>query len=326
MASSAAFYVLLLLLVAIPLPPTAASNSRSASTTAATAFGRSSWVTNLTLVGSASILPGETAASFSTRFTFRIVASPSFGDGLAFIITSSDSFLGASDGYLGLYPSAPESGDDVSTVAVELDTHRDVALGDRDGNHVALDANSIFSIASATPGLDLKAGVPITAWVEYSGPRRRVRAWISSASRRPSKPTLSVHIDLSSFLDTFVFIGFSASNNPEGKAIHIVESWTFRTYWAHSGKQGPPPSVPPPSPLRQPPLNNANTPMPLPVTSHHRHLVFKFIAGFICASIVLLIIAVVFCRGRRPKVRRAIELSRVNEKRRMLPRELPRST
>jgi hypothetical protein len=47
----------------------------------------------------------------------------------------------------------------VSTIAVELDTHRDVALRDPDGNLVALDTGSIFSIASASPGVDLKAGV-----------------------------------------------------------------------------------------------------------------------------------------------------------------------
>jgi hypothetical protein len=246
--------LLLFLLLACLLPPTAARGI--------------SWASNLTLLGSATLLPGEASvalttnssdgigagralysvpvclllppldpraapahASFHTRFTFRIVPSPSYGDGLAFILTSSRTFLGGSNGYLGMYPSAATGEHaDVSTVAVELDTHRDVALRDPDGDHVALDAGSIFSLASASPGVvDLRGSIPVTAWVEYKSTPGRLRAWLSnSTSHRTRNPQLSVDIDLAPLLRAEMYVGFAASNG-EGTALHIVDvdTWTF---------------------------------------------------------------------------------------------------
>ncbi|KAK1697478.1 hypothetical protein QYE76_014175 [Lolium multiflorum] len=322
---SAAFFLSLLLLAA-PLPPSAAAKSRRhASTTATASYRRISWASNLTLLGSASILPGAAAialttnssdgigagralfsdpvrflllppqqASFSTRFTFRIAPSPSYGDGLAFILTSSRAFLGASNGFLGLYPSASDDPDlaDVSTVAVELDTHRDVALRDPDANHVALDAGSIFSIASASPGVDLKAGVPITAWIEYRAPRRRLRAWLSySSSRRPDKPALSVDVDLSGLLRAYMYAGFSASNG-EGAALHVVESWTFRTFGfpnsSHASAASP---IPSPPPTDQASFKSTTLPLPTNHHHHHHHLLYKVLGG-VLGSVVLLVLLV----------------------------------
>ncbi|KAI5018989.1 hypothetical protein ZWY2020_043877 [Hordeum vulgare] len=328
---STAFFLLPLLL-AVHLPPAAAADSRHASTTAAPSYRRISWASNLTLLGSASVLPGAVAvalttnssdgigagralfsepvrlllpqpdpraapaqASFSTRFTFRITPSPSYGDGIAFVLTSSRTFLGASNGFLGLFPSASASDDGelagIYTVAVELDTHRDVALRDPDGNHVALDAGSIFSVASASPGVDLKAGVPITAWIEYRAPRRRLRAWLSySSSRRPDKVALSVDVDLSGLLLTYMYAGFSASNG-EGTAVHVVESWTFRTFGFPNtthASASPIPS-PPPNPKDQASLKS---PLPLPKNNHHHHNLFYTVLGGALGGVVLLVLVV----------------------------------
>ncbi|KAK3154051.1 hypothetical protein QOZ80_2BG0185220 [Eleusine coracana subsp. coracana] len=316
-----------LLLLAVHLPPAAAAKHRPASTSTSPAFYPSylgiSWASNLTLLGSASLLPGAAAvalttpsrdgigagralfsepvrlllpssaapASFSTRFTFRITPAPTYGDGLAFLLTSSRTFLGASNGFLGLFPSSSASDDGeadprgVSTVAVEFDTHRDIALRDPDGNHVALDAGSIFSVASASPGVDLRAGVPITAWVEYRAPRRRLAVWLSySSSRRPEKPALSVDVDLSGLLRTHMYAGFSASNG-NGAALHVVERWTFRTFgFAAKSSQAPPPSEPPMPPSK---------PLPLTGSYHlHRHhfLLFKVLGGVLCGVILLVLV------------------------------------
>lgn len=320
----------LLLLLAIHLPPAgaaaAAAKHRRASESAPAppaSYLLVSWASNLTLLGSASLHPGATAvalttpsrdgvgagralfsepvrlfvpsssaaASFSTRFTFRITPAPTYGDGLAFLLTSSRTFLGASNGFLGLFPSssASEEGEadlrGVTTVAVEFDTHRDVALRDPDGNHVALDAGSIFSVASASPGVDFRAGVPITAWVEYRAPRRRLSVWLSYSSfRRPEKPALSADADLSGLLRTYMYAGFSASNG-NGAALHVIERWTFRTFGFANSSRAPPPAQPNKALL--PP----NKPLLLTGNHQHHHLIYKVLGG-VLGGMVLLVFAI----------------------------------
>ncbi|XP_012701576.1 LOW QUALITY PROTEIN: L-type lectin-domain containing receptor kinase S.6-like [Setaria italica] len=326
----------LLLLVAVLLPPAAAAamhrhTSASTPTPAPPAsYLRVSWASNLTLLGSASLLPGATAvalttpsrdgvgagralfsepvrllvpsstdpASFSTRFTFRITPAPTYGDGLAFLLTSSRTFLGASNGFLGLFPSSSASDEGeadlhgVTTVAVEFDTHRDVALRDPDGNHVALDAGSIFSVASASPGVDLRAGVPITAWVEYRAPRRRLSVWLSySPFRLPEKTALSADADLSGLLRTFMYAGFSASNG-NGAALHVVERWTFRTFGFANSSHASPPSEPPAPPNK--PLLPHNKPLLLTGNHQHQHhhhnLLYKVLGGVLGGVVVLVFV------------------------------------
>ncbi|WVZ76140.1 hypothetical protein U9M48_024138 [Paspalum notatum var. saurae] len=312
--------LLLLLLLYLPPAPTGAS------------YLLVSWATNLTLLGSASLLPGASAvalttpsrdgvgagralfsepvrlllpsspspASFSTRFTFRITPAPTYGDGLTFLLTSSRTFLGASNGFLGLFSSSSASDEGevdlrgVTTVAIEFDTHRDVALRDPDSNHVALDAGSIFSVASASPGVDLRAGVPITAWVEYRAPRRHLSVWLSYSSfRRPDKPALSADADLSGLLRTYMYAGFSASNG-NGAALHIVERWTFHTFGFANSSRALPPSQPPAPPNK--PLLPPNKPLLLTGNhqhrQHHHHLVYKVLGG-VLGGVVLLVFVIV---------------------------------
>ncbi|KAM3403144.1 hypothetical protein ACQJBY_006731 [Aegilops geniculata] len=325
-------FLLVLLPLAVHLPPAAAADSRHASTAATSSYRRIPWASNLTLLGSASVLPGAVAvalttnssdgigagralfsepvrllhpspdpgaapaqASFSTRFTFRITPSPSYGDGIAFVLTSSRTFLGASNGFLGLFPSASASDDgepaDVYTVAVELDTHRDAALRDPDGNHVALDAGSIFSVASASPGVDLKAGVPITAWIEYRAPRRRLRAWLSYSSRRPDKAALSVDVDLSGLLLTYMYAGFSASNG-EGAALHVVERWTFRTFGSPNTSHASASPIPSPPPKDQ---ASVKSPLQLP-KAHQQHNRLYTVLGGSLMVVLVVILSIIWIR------------------------------
>lgn len=320
----------LLLLLAVKIPPAAtAAKHRHASESAPAppASYLVSWASNLTLLGSASLHLGATAvalttpsrdgvgagralfsepvrlfvpsssaaASFSTRFTFRITPAPTYGDGLAFLLTSSRTFLGASNGFLGLFPSSTASNEGeadlrgVTTVAVEFDTHRDVALRDPDGNHVALDAGSIFSIASANPGVDLRAGVPITAWVEYRAPRRRLSVWLSYSLRRPEKPALSADADLSGLLRTYMYAGFSASNG-NGAALHVVERWTFRTFGFANSSRASPPSEPPAQPNKA--LLPPNKPLLLTGNHQHDHLIYKVLGG-VLGGMALLVFVIV---------------------------------
>nr|XP_010917326.2 L-type lectin-domain containing receptor kinase S.6 [Elaeis guineensis] len=224
---------------------------------------RISWDTNITLLGDASLKNGaisltrnsassagralysqpirflepttRSPASFSSRFAFFITPS-SPGDGLAFLLTSDPHFLGSSNGFLGLFSdlaSADSSrADDVVTIAVEFDTNLDAPLRDINDNHVALDVGSIFSFAAADAGkveVDLKARIPMMAWVEYSSTEKAVRVWLSYSRFRPPEPLLVAGVDLSGLFREFMYVGFSASNG-HGAALHAVTRWSFRTF------------------------------------------------------------------------------------------------
>ncbi|KAG7533169.1 Protein kinase domain [Arabidopsis thaliana x Arabidopsis arenosa] len=175
----------------------------------------------------------NTTASFSCRFSFSIIASPScpFGDGFAFLITSNaDSFV-FSNGFLGL----PNPDD--SFIAVEFDTGFDPGHGDINDNHVGIDVNSISSVASVdaiSKGFDLKSGREMMAWIEYSDVLKLIRVWVGYSRVKPTSPVLSTQIDLSGKLKEYMHVGFSASNAGVGSALHIVERWKFTTFGSHS--------------------------------------------------------------------------------------------
>ncbi|EOA14630.1 hypothetical protein CARUB_v10027888mg [Capsella rubella] len=178
----------------------------------------------------------NTTASFSCRFSFSIIASPScpFGDGFAFLITSNaDSFV-FSNGFLGL----PNPHD--SFIAVEFDTRFDPGHGDINDNHVGIDVNSVFSVSSVdalSKGFDLKSGREMMAWIEYSDVLKLIRVWVGYSRVKPTSPILATQIDLSGKVKEYMHVGFSASNaaaSVGGSALHIVERWKFTTFASHS--------------------------------------------------------------------------------------------
>uniref|UniRef100_A0A6N2N008 non-specific serine/threonine protein kinase n=1 Tax=Salix viminalis TaxID=40686 RepID=A0A6N2N008_SALVM len=156
----------------------------------------------------------NTTASFFCRFSFSIVRSPlcSFGDGMAFLITSNADSFSLSKGYMGL--SGPALNPQDSFIAVEFDTSSDPSLGDINSNHIGIDVNSIVSFAAIdaeSVGIDLQSGRQITAWIEYSDSSKLIQ------------------VDLSEHFKEYMHVGFSASNG-QGSAIHIVDQWRFKTY------------------------------------------------------------------------------------------------
>ncbi|KAI3921803.1 hypothetical protein MKX01_005492 [Papaver californicum] len=177
-------------------------------------------------------------ASFISRFSFYVTPfsdSPSsptlFGDGLTFIITSNPYTVGNGFGYMGL--SNQTSQEDGMYIAVEFDTSFDPNLEDISDNHIGIDINSVISFASVdstSMGFDLKNGKRTTVWVEYIDSKKMVKVWLSYTKSRTIRPILATHIDLSMYLEEFMFIGFSASNGKGGSAQHVVEKWRFRTY------------------------------------------------------------------------------------------------
>ncbi|WCJ43398.1 Concanavalin A-like lectin protein kinase family protein [Euphorbia peplus] len=176
----------------------------------------------------------NTPASFSCRFSFTIIQSPgcSFGDGMAFLITSSEDSFSFSNGYIGLPGPALNPQD--SFIAVEFDTHFDSSFKDVNDNHIGIDVNSVVSFASVDAmanGVNLKSRRKITAWIEYFDVAKLVRVWVSYSHFKPKVPILEARIDLSEHFKEYMNVGFTAGNG-QGSAVHVVEHWQFRTYWS----------------------------------------------------------------------------------------------
>ncbi|KAL1823487.1 hypothetical protein ACET3Z_010265 [Daucus carota] len=178
-------------------------------------------------------ISSNVTASFSCKFSFTITSSsPScpLGDGIAFFITSNSGFFSVSNGYMGLPNEVSDPQD--SYIAVEFDTYYDSSLGDINGNHIGIDANTILSLDSVdvtSLGFDLKSGKKMTAWIEYRDSSKKIKVWLGEDyEARPPTPVLESEIDLSKHLKEFMHVGFSASNG-RGSAVHVVDQWRFKT-------------------------------------------------------------------------------------------------
>ncbi|KAJ0085063.1 hypothetical protein Patl1_08105 [Pistacia atlantica] len=174
----------------------------------------------------------NTTASFSCKFSFSIIPSPlcPFGDGFAFLVTSTADSYTRSKGYMGL------PGPQDSFFAVEFDTSFDPSLGDINGNHIGIDVKTAISFASvdaSSGGIDLKSGNQITVWIEYKDALKLIRVWAGYSQIRPPSPLLVVQMDLSEQFKEYMHVGFSAANG-QGSALHIIERWRFKTFASYA--------------------------------------------------------------------------------------------
>ncbi|KAM7492786.1 hypothetical protein LguiA_035707 [Lonicera macranthoides] len=174
----------------------------------------------------------NTTTSFSTNFTFSIrdVNPTSFGDGLAFFLSSNNETLGSSGGYLGLVNSSQLTKN--KFLAIEFDTRVDLHFDDPNENHVGLDIDSLNSIKTADArliGIELKSGDSITAWIDYENEEKILKVFLSYNNSKPEEPLLVVDIDLSDYLKELKYVGFSAST--EGSTeVHFIQNWSFQTF------------------------------------------------------------------------------------------------
>ncbi|KAF3971653.1 hypothetical protein CMV_004771 [Castanea mollissima] len=206
------------------------SSSSSSSSDTHIGVGRAFYVYPIRFLDSET----NATASFSCHFSFSIMPSPfcPSGDGIAFLMTDNAESFSPSRGYMGLPETEQDSDEQDSFFAVEFDTSYDPSLGDKNGNHVGIDANTIISLSSVdvvSRGIDLKSGRQITAWIEYRDDMKMIRVWLGYSQIRPPSPILVTQIDLSNQFKEFMHVGFSASNG-QGSSIHIVDHWQFKTF------------------------------------------------------------------------------------------------
>lgn len=175
-----------------------------------------------------------TPASFETTFSFQFSNSSaeshvnstggynnSGGSGLAFIVVPDEFTVGRPGPWLAMLNDACE--DNYKAVAVEFDTRHNPEFGDPNDNHVGINLGSIIStttVNASDAGVYLKDGLIHQAKIVYNGSR----SWMEVSLG--SKPIFSGSLDLSPFLNEYMFVGFSASTG-EMTQIHNVYSWNF---------------------------------------------------------------------------------------------------
>ncbi|KNA08354.1 hypothetical protein SOVF_163310 [Spinacia oleracea] len=181
------------------------------------------------------------ALSFSTIFAFAMV--PQFqslgGHGFAFTLAPSKELPGALPSqYLGLLNSSDNGNLTNHIFAVEFDEVQDFEFRDINDNHVGININSMISNASATAAyyvegnstarnITMKSGEPIMCWVDYDSHTHQLNVSLSLSSDKPSRSLLSYDVDLSPYLDEFMYVGFSGSTGLLASA-HYIMGWSFK--------------------------------------------------------------------------------------------------
>ncbi|KAI9157380.1 hypothetical protein LWI28_021622 [Acer negundo] len=181
----------------------------------------------------------HTPASFQTTFSFQFtnVSSPHVynsssssvgGSGLTFIIVPDEFTIGRPGPWLGMLNDACQ--ENYKAVAVEFDTYRNPEFGDLNDNHLGINLGSIVSskaVNASDFGVFFKDGSVHRAWISYDGARRWMEIRLGSDGQNyPAKPIFSGFLDISPFLNEYMFIGFSASTGNMTQ-IHNVMSWNF---------------------------------------------------------------------------------------------------
>jgi len=179
----------------------------------------------------------KTPASFQTTFSFQLnnlttasdISDYGGGSGLTFIIVPDEFTVGRPGPWLGMLNDACES--DYKAVAIEFDTRENPEFGDPNDNHVGINLGSIVStkiINVSDVGVSLKDGFVHHAWIDYDGPLRRIdiRLGLANDEVYPTKPIFSEIMDLSPYLNEYMFVGFSAATGNHTQ-IHNILSWNF---------------------------------------------------------------------------------------------------
>lgn len=180
----------------------------------------------------------RTPASFQTTFTFQFINcsivsqqndSYGGGSGFTFIIVPDEFTVGRPGPWLAMLNDACQ--DNYKAVAIEFDTRMNPDFGDPNDNHVGINLGTIKSsktVNVSDVGVNLKDGFVHRAWITYDGPQKRMDIRLGPANQEdyPSKPIFSESVDLSPFLNEYMFVGFSASTGNHTQ-IHNILSWNF---------------------------------------------------------------------------------------------------
>ncbi|KAL2653857.1 hypothetical protein R1flu_021985 [Riccia fluitans] len=187
------------------------------------------------------------AASFSTSFNFRVTPlgmnNGNAGDGFAFVLLASNTWIGSPGAYMGVYNESSGGEQGPKTLAVEFDTFKNYEVDDLNGNHVGIDLESIYSkvVANAFDvGVIFRDGQPTYAWIDYNDTTKALEVRISGSGWRPYDPILKYQTDLFDVLEETMWVGFAAANG-WGVSLYTVKDWSFTSYGLPTGTLTPSP-------------------------------------------------------------------------------------
>ncbi|KAG8381617.1 hypothetical protein BUALT_Bualt06G0140200 [Buddleja alternifolia] len=173
-------------------------------------------------------------ASFNTTFSFQFqnpsdTSNSSSSGGLSFIIVPDEFTVGRPGPWLGMMNDACE--DEYKVVAIEFDSRMNPEFGDPNDNHVGINLGSIVSETSVNVsdfGIRLNDGSVHRAWIMYDGHSKLLEIYLGpDETVLPSKAVYSGNIDLSPYLNEYMFIGFSGSTGNNHTQFHSICSWNF---------------------------------------------------------------------------------------------------
>ncbi|CAM8919931.1 unnamed protein product [Rhodiola kirilowii] len=201
------------------------------------------------------------AVSFSTTFIFTIltaVRGGAGGHGFTFAISPTRSLPltpSANPNYLGLFNPLNDGKASNHIFAVEFDTaqvsaldlpnaaNNTVLIPDINDNHIGIDINGMNTL-SATPAayyddaaatetltnLQMESDNAFQAWIDYDGGSKTVNVTISPIHvSKPTKPLISLQIDLSPIFKRSMFVGFTSATGKLASA-HYILAWSFRLH------------------------------------------------------------------------------------------------
>lgn len=170
-------------------------------------------------------------ASFNTTFVLNISPQTSpGGEGIAFILASDTTLPENSAGeWLGIVNASTNGTSRAGILAVEFDT-RQSSTKDGPHNHVGININSIASIVQASldnTKVNLSSGIHVTVTIQYFNDIISVFAQMGNYSLDSMETILvSPPLNLSSYLQQEVYVGFSASTSNYTE-LNCVTRWEF---------------------------------------------------------------------------------------------------
>ncbi|RHN46176.1 putative protein kinase RLK-Pelle-L-LEC family [Medicago truncatula] len=181
-------------------------------------------------------------SSFSTTFVFAIKSEfPNLsGHGIVFVLSPTKGLPNSLPSqYLGLFNESNNGNNNNHVFGLELDTIMNTEFDDINDNHVGIDINGLKSEKSASAGyydidgnefknLSLFSGLPMQIWLEYDGVKKKIDVTLAPINVvKPKQPLLSLNKDLSSILNTSMYVGFSSSTGSILTS-HYILGWSFK--------------------------------------------------------------------------------------------------
>ncbi|KAK7278817.1 hypothetical protein RJT34_23855 [Clitoria ternatea] len=171
-------------------------------------------------------------AAFNTTFVLNISPQTSpGGEGLAFILTSDTTLPENSSGeWLGILNATSNGTSQAGILAVEFDTRKSFTEDGPD-NHVGININSINSIIQIpliNTGINISSGtIDVTIKIHYADDSISVFGSMNGTSEESMETLLvSPSLNVSSFLQQEVYLGFSASTSNYTE-LNCVKAWEF---------------------------------------------------------------------------------------------------